>query len=113
MMLFNQEIPSIDVHEFRQRNKKKPMVIDVGPKEVYQQKHVPHSLNIPQKILLKDPAAYIKETSYIICDTGKLSKKVVQKLHKKFPVTWIEGGTLAFGRHYKVERIQTIEAKDK
>jgi rhodanese-related sulfurtransferase len=112
-MIFSKPIPTIDVHEFRQANKKKPLVIDVGPADVYKQKHVPHSLNIPLKLLLASPDTHLPSAAYIICDTGKLSKKAVSKLYKKFDVTWVEGGILSFGRHYKVERVQTIEAKDK
>jgi rhodanese-related sulfurtransferase len=112
-MFFQRKIPQITVHDFRDLNKKKPLVIDVSPMEVYKQKHVPHSVNIPLKILLKDPKQYLTESAYLICDTGKLSHKAVQKLHSTYRVTWVEGGTLQFGRHYKVERIQTIKAKDK
>jgi rhodanese-related sulfurtransferase len=111
-MFFQRKIPQITVHEFRDVNKKKPLVIDVSPMDVYKQKHVPHSVNIPFKVLLKNPSQYVTDSAYLICDTGKLSRRAVQKLHPTFDVTWVEGGTLQFGRHYKVERIQTIKAKD-
>lgn len=111
-MLFQRKIPTISVHDFREQNRKKPLVIDVSPMEVFKQKHVPHALNIPLKVLLKNPSQYLTAPAYLICDTGNISKKAVQKLHQKFPLTWVEGGTLLFGRHYKVERIQTIKAKD-
>ena len=112
-MLFQQKIKQINVHDFREANKKKPLLIDVSPMDVYKQKHVPHSINVPLKILLKNPSQYLTDKAYLICDTGKISRQAVQKLQKKFDVTWVEGGTLQFGRHYKVERIQTIKAKDK
>lgn len=111
-MLFQQKIKQINVHDFREANKKKPLLIDVSPMDVYKQKHVPHSINVPLKILLKNPSQYLTDKAYLICDTGKISRQAVQKLQKKFDVTWVEGGTLQFGRHYKVERIQTIKAKD-
>lgn len=112
-MLFQQKIKQINVHDFREANKKKPLLIDVSPMDVYKQKHVPHSINVPLKILLKNPSQYLTDKAYLICDTGKISRQAVQKLQKKFDVTWVEGGTLQFGRHYKVERVQTIKAKDK
>lgn len=111
-MFFQQKIKQINVHDFRDANKKKPLLIDVSSMDVYKQKHVPHSINVPLKILLKNPSQYLTDKAYLICDTGKISRQAVQKLQKKFDVTWVEGGTLQFGRHYKVERIQTIKAKD-
>lgn len=112
-MIFQQKINQINVHDFREVNKKKPLVIDVSPMDVYKQKHVPHAVNVPLKVLLKNPGQYLTAPTFLICDTGNVSKKAAQKLHKKFTVTWVEGGTLQFGRHYKVERIQTLKAKDK
>lgn len=112
-MFFQQKIKQITVHDFRDANKKRPLVIDVSPMDVYKQKHVPHSINVPLKILLKDPSQYLTDKAYLICDTGKDSRKAAHRLHNKFDVTWVEGGTLQFGRHYKVERVQTIKAKDK
>lgn len=112
-MIFSRTIPTIDVHEFRQANKKKPLVIDVGPTEVFQQKHVANSINVPLKILLSSPQTHLTKPAFIICDSGKLSKKAVTKLSKKYDVTWVDGGILRFGRHYSVERVQKVEAKDK
>ena len=111
-MFFQQKIKQINVHDFREANKQKPLLIDVSPRDVYKQKPVPHSINVTLKILLKNPSQDLTDKAYLICDTGKISRQAVHKLQKKFDVTWVEGGTLQFGRHYKVERIQTIKAKD-
>ena len=57
-------------------------LINVEPKEIYNQKHIEGSINIPYETLLynRDRLLNKEETYYIYCQGGHKSKRVVNIL---------------------------------
>jgi rhodanese-related sulfurtransferase len=104
-------LPQINVATLRDRMKKKPLIIDVSEENVFERMHVAHAINVPVKELLKHPQQHLTKEAYIICETGNKSKKAVSKLHKRYPVTWVQGGTLLYARRFSIIRQQKIKEK--
>lgn len=105
------KIPEIQVAEFRDLVGKKPLIIDVSDPAVYEKTHVPHATNVPLKELLKDPKAYLTKEAYLICETGNKSKKAVTKLFQTYPMHWVKGGTVVYGRRFPLIRQQKLKEK--
>ena len=57
-------------------------IIDVSVKYIYDQNHIQGSLNIPYTELLNNYRKYLnkKESYYLYCKSGKLSKRAVMVL---------------------------------
>jgi rhodanese-related sulfurtransferase len=106
-------IPQIQVEALRDLVGKKPLIIDVSDASVYNTIHVPHATNVPLKTLLNDPQTYLTKDAYLICETGNKSKKAVSKLFQKYPVQWVKGGTIAYGRRFPLIRQQKLKEKAK
>ncbi len=106
-------IPEIQVGDFRDLIGKKPLIIDVSDAMVYDRTHVPHAINVPLNTLLKDPQTYLTKEAYLICDTGKKSKKAVAKLSKTYTLHWVKGGTVTYGRRFPLVRQQKLKEKAK
>jgi Rhodanese-related sulfurtransferase len=105
------KIPEIQVGEFRELVGKKPLIIDVSDTDVFERTHVPHATNVPLKELLKDPQTYLTKEAYLICETGKKSKKAVTKLFQTYPMHWVKGGTVVYGRRFPLIRQQKLKEK--
>ena len=105
------KIPEISVADFRELVGKKPLIIDVSDAAKFDTIHVPHAVNVPLKELLKNPQIYLTKDAYLICETGSKSKKAVTKLHQKYPVHWVIGGTVVYGRRFPLIRQQKIKEK--
>lgn len=60
-------------------------IIDIRPFYKFKNKHLPNSINIDEKKLIKYPNKYISKniTYYIICEKGISSKYVSTILNKK------------------------------
>jgi rhodanese-related sulfurtransferase len=106
-------IPEIQVDALRNLVGKKPLIIDVSDVSVFNTIHVPHATNVPLKTLLSDPQTYLTKEAYLICETGSKSKKAVTKLFQKYPVHWVKGGTIAYGRRFPLIRQQKLKEKAK
>lgn len=104
-------IPEIQVTDFRELVGKKPLIIDVSDVAVFEKTHVPHATNVPLKTLLSDPQTYLTKEAYLICETGNKSKKAVTKLFQKYPMHWVKGGTVAYGRRFPLIRQQKLKEK--
>ena len=54
-------------------------IIDVSEKYIYEQNHIQGSVNIPYTELLNNYRKYLnkKESYYLYCKSGKLSKRAV------------------------------------
>jgi rhodanese-related sulfurtransferase len=57
-------------------------IIDVSEKYIYEQNHIQGSVNIPYTELLNNYRKYLnkKESYYLYCKSGKLSKRAVMVL---------------------------------
>ena len=57
-------------------------IIDVSEKYIYEQNHIQGSVNIPYTELLNNYRKYLnkKESYYLYCRSGKLSKRAVMVL---------------------------------
>lgn len=57
-------------------------IIDVSEKYIYEQSHIQGSVNIPYTELLNNYRKYLnkKESYYLYCKSGKLSKRAVMVL---------------------------------
>ena len=57
-------------------------IIDVSEKYIYDQNHIQGSVNIPYTELLNNYRKYLnkKESYYLYCKSGKLSKRAVMVL---------------------------------
>ncbi len=60
-------------------------VIDVRSKAEYKHKHVARTINIPLEQLISKPEKYITKDNhyYIICQSGRRSKRAVKFLKKQ------------------------------
>lgn len=105
------KIPEIQVGEFRELVGKKPLIIDVSDSSVFEKTHVPHATNVELKELLNNPQTYLTKKAYLICETGKKSKKAVTKLHQTYAVQWVKGGTIVYGRRFPLIRQQKLKEK--
>ena len=58
------------------------IIIDVSEKYIYEQNHIKGSVNIPYTELLNNYRKYLnkKESYYLYCKSGKLSKRAVMVL---------------------------------
>lgn len=57
-------------------------IIDVSDKYTYLKGHIPNSINIPYDDLINNYRQYLnkKESYYLYCKSGKLSKRAMQIL---------------------------------
>lgn len=57
-------------------------LIDIEPKEIYNQSHIPNAINIPLETLLYNRERLLNknETYYIYCKKGNKSKRAVNIL---------------------------------
>lgn len=112
--MFGKEMKQITVEELKKINNKKTLIIDVRESNEYEAKHIPNSINVPLKTLIKNPEEYITQTAYLICNSGGSSKRAYKKLSKKnFDVVDVKGGTNAYGHRYGLIRTQKLVTEEK
>jgi len=105
-------LQEIDYKELKKINKRSILIIDVREPNEFEASHIPNSINIPRKLLLKTPEEFLNEKAYIVCQNGKRSKKVAKKLHRKgFDVCNVTGGTYLYGKNYALVRYQKASTK--
>ncbi len=76
-------------------------VIDIREQAEYEQGHIEGSRNIPIRKLLLEPMRYLNQSgkSFIICQNGENSTRVVQILNKEgFDVGSVSQGMDAYGK---------------
>ncbi|XMB85903.1 rhodanese-like domain-containing protein [Mycoplasmatota bacterium WC44] len=102
--MFSPKFESISVQDLKKINKKSINILDVREPSEYEGAHIPNAKNVPLKTLIKSPADYITDKAYIVCQSGSRSKKVTNKLYKKYNVINVTGGTNAYGKEYSLIR---------